>query len=119
MDIENLTQIELADILGVDRSTIQSWSRQGMPHRKPEKNGLPASYNGPICINWQQGHKVARAKNLDLSPLDKIAAGWACGTEGKPSAKEQEFFLDGLLADGYTRDDVLTAMGFARGLLMR
>lgn len=48
-DIHALPRKILAELLGIDPSTISRWHDQGMP-RNPDK-----TYDGPQCITWLVG----------------------------------------------------------------
>jgi hypothetical protein len=120
MDIDplNLTQAQLADIVGVDRTTIRAWQKHGMPHTPPTSKGKAASYCGPLALNWWGGHRAADKWSLKLSVLEKIALGLSLGTEDGPNTEERARFLETAAQHGYTREDTLAALGTARGIML-
>lgn len=117
MDAHNLTQGELAQILDVDRGTILNWQRAGMPYREPDKNGLPASYVGPICINWHYGRKRAQERKLSLSALEAICFGWAHGYDKVPPQREIDNFA-AVLSEHWGEDEARVAIGYGLGLVI-
>jgi len=118
MDPQNLTQAQLADLVGVDRTTVRAWQKHGMPFTAPEEKGKPASYCGPLALNWWGGHRAADKWSLTLSALEKIALGLSLGTEGGPNTEERATLLDNAARHGFSREDTLAALGTARGIIL-
>lgn len=116
MDFMNLTQTELAEIIGVDRTTIRNWTNKGMPYTPPEGKGQPGSYCGPLCINWWAGHRKAEHSSRKFSDVEKIALGYAIGCEAiTPSAEKR--FIDLMALMGVGADEASKMVYFARGAL--
>jgi len=75
-----LSQAELAEILGVDRTTIRNYQTAGMPYL-PAGRGRSAEYIAPLSIHWSMGFRLSRQKKDGLperarrlsGPVDPVA----------------------------------------------
>jgi phage terminase Nu1 subunit (DNA packaging protein) len=122
LDFENLSQTELAQLVGIDRTTVRSWTQRGMPYRKPTGKGQPASYSSAICIHWRAGHKFSEQPtmaSLELSPLQKTAIGWLAGNAAHISAEDEKLFVGMMAGAGLKREQALRHLEYARGILRR
>jgi phage terminase Nu1 subunit (DNA packaging protein) len=118
LDFQNLSQAELSQLLGVDRTTIRSWTRHGLPYREPETKGGKGSYCASICIHWRAGHKFAEARGVEISPLHKVAIGWYAGNDRDTLTKEDSAaYLDMMASAGVSGERALRYLEFARGAL--
>lgn len=48
-----VNRAQLAEIFGVNVSTIDAWVRRGMPISKKSGKGTPSEYDSAICIEWR------------------------------------------------------------------
>lgn len=64
------TRAELAEILGVALTTVDSWVRDGMPVRKRGGKGIPSEYDSGEVIRWWIARELSREdKRTDLDEL--------------------------------------------------
>lgn len=96
-------QGDLAEIMGVDRTSIHAWQRSGMPHIS-QGAGKAVIYIVPLCMRWRLGQKVAphpRWKVDARNTVDRVAFGAALSElseEGAHYTTDQ--IMDDLLACG-------------------
>lgn len=64
-----VTQIELAELLGVTPKTIRAWERQGCPIEEKGKRGRPSRYSVAEVVRWRE-EQVRLAAAGDLSAMD-------------------------------------------------
>ena len=65
-------QTEIAEYLGVDRSTIARWCRaEGLPYER-SAHGKEHRIELRTAVHWLIGHRYAQERGLDFSPLEKI-----------------------------------------------
>jgi hypothetical protein len=123
LDFHNLSQADLSKLLGIDRTTVRSWTRQGMPYAKPKTRGGKGRYCASICIHWRAGHQFnerSALKDLQFSPLEKVAIGWLAGSGLNSITKEdEEAYLSMMAAADTGREQALRHLEFARGVWHR
>jgi hypothetical protein len=122
MNFENMTQSDLAGLLGIDRTTVRSWTQRGMPYKKPPAKGMPASYCASVCLHWRIGHKYSEQPtmaSLELSPLQKVAIGWLAGNTVHISAEDEKLFVGMMATAGLKREQAVRHLEYARGVLRR
>ncbi len=108
-------QAELAQMVGVDRTTIRAYAQAGMPcalkNKRRENN-----YIVPLCINWIAGYQAARANDLPMmNPLELILFGYSTAFR---NASLQEYRAEATgIAEraGATGAEFDEAIGFLRG----
>ena len=115
MDFHNLNQGQLATLVGVDRSTVTTWQRAGMPYRRAAENGLAAGYSAGVAIHWKAGHSWAQKSRINLSAGQKVAIGWLFGC-GSPTAADRDLFAQ-LVDQAGLNDDPGELLAYARGVL--
>ena len=111
--------IETAEILGVDRNTIARWCRQGLPHKRSAA-GKKHKIELRTAIHWSIGHKLTTDGNIDLSALEKILLGLACGfIGGKDNPSFSEWRLQMIQETSWfdaTQQQITFAIGRLSGL---
>ncbi len=121
MDFRNLSQKELATIMGKDRTTIRAWTVAGMPYKKPVQKGMKASFDSAHCVHWCGGHWLAETNGLELRPLEKVAVGWligsGCAENGRVSKEDERLYLGIMKRAGIGREQALRLLEFARGVI--
>jgi hypothetical protein len=108
-------QADLAELLGVDRTTIRAYTQAGMPHM-PGGKGRENRYVVPICINWAAGYQAARANGLPMmQPLELILFGYSTAFRNA-SLQEYRGAAAGIAEKaGATPAEFDEAVGFLRG----
>ena len=90
-------QTRIAECLGVDRSTVARWCREGLPYERGEV-GEEYRIKLRTAIPWTLGHRWATANNIEASSLEKIlwalAYGFIDGTENPSFGKWRLEMLD-------------------------
>ncbi len=81
-------QAGIGECLGVDRSTVARWCRQGLPYERTA-HGKEHRIKLRTALHWHIGHKWATDENLELSALEKIL--WALAY-AYANGKENAFF---------------------------
>lgn len=116
MDPKNLSQADLAQFMGVDRTTIRAWTVLGMPYKKPAAKGAKAGFCSSICIHWKIGHRITESRRGDFSPLQKVAIGWYSGfRDSHLTGEDESAFLEMMGAAGLNRESAFRQLEFARG----
>jgi len=74
-----LTQTEMAEWFGVDRTTVTQYQRDGMPFIRGGR-GKANLYDAFVCLLWRMGRDQAKKKGLSRLPaLTYILSAWLCG----------------------------------------
>jgi len=82
-----LSQVELAELIGVSRTTISAWQRESMPF-EPQGRGKASRYIAPVAVNWYQGREAIRKMGLKLTdPKLTVLFGHSIGMGGEPGWK--------------------------------
>lgn len=77
---ESVSQIELAEILGVTPKSVRAWERQGMPVQEKGRRGVASKYSVAACIAWRLERVEAQARarpdptEIDEARARKVAA---------------------------------------------
>jgi len=117
MDLNNLTQSELARLLERDRTTIRAWTQQGLPYKT---TGRTQRYSAPVVINWRVGRTYAKRQGITgLSPLETILLGHALGMAEADPKNWPAYAARLGKAAGATDAEFREAFGFVRGLFAR
>lgn len=61
-----VNRAQLAEIFGVNVSTIDAWGRRGMPSTKKVGKGTPSEYDSAVCIEWRIDKR--REEALPITP---------------------------------------------------
>ena len=115
------SQTEIGEYLGVDRSTVARWCREGLPCER-NAHGKEHQIVMGIALHWLIGHRHAKKNKLDLSPLEKILHALAMlevRLEKYPSFDRWKAeMLDTIARDwiDVDRDEILFAIGRLTGL---
>ena len=106
-------QSVLAEILNVNRSTINRYQHLGMPYNAGAK-GESNKYDIGVCANWFGGHYLATRREIRMTSLEKImwGAAWGSGETSFARWKARRMFADRLDA---TPEQLAEAYGFLRG----
>ena len=112
-------QTEIAEILGVDRSTVARWCRDNLPHQRGTV-GKEHRIELRTALHWNIGHKWATDKNLELSALEKIlwalSHGFIGGKENPSFSQWRSRMLDEFDWFSVSRDQISFAIGRLCGL---
>lgn len=66
------SKLEISKIFGVNRSTIYSWERQGLPFRPPERSGRPAKVDFEEALHWYLDYEEIKGTSEEgLAILEK------------------------------------------------
>ena len=123
-DQNRLTQSQVANMLDVDRSTINSWGKKGMPFKPAATRGREGEYKLAICSYWQLGIRFREMrKNTpfpwpgDLRPLALLAFAYVEATviSGDQSPQEGARRFPGMVAEFFEHDEAIAAFHFAHG----
>ena len=108
-------QADLAELIGVDRTTIRHYTQAGMPHMAGGR-GKKNCYIIPVCINWVAGYQAARENGLPMmSPLELILFGYTTAFQNA-SFQEYRSEATGIAATAGASDrEFDEAVGFLRG----
>jgi hypothetical protein len=106
-------QATIAEMLSVNRSTINRYQHLGMPYVAGE-TGESNRYDVGLCANWAGGHNLATKRKIRMTSLEKIMWGAAWGSAEKSFARwrARNMFADRMNASG---EEVAGACGFLRG----
>jgi len=114
-DPPTANQADLAELIGVDRTTIRAYANAGMPCT-PKTKGRENQYIIPLCINWVAGYQTARENSLPMmNTLELILLGY---TTAFQNASFQEYRSEaaGIAAKAGASDrEFDEAVGFLRG----
>lgn len=77
---------ELADMFGVSRPTITSWTNDGMPAVELGSKGKPWAYDSVECIAWWGENKFRHKRRSPAPGEDPFAE----GADGRESIEEAE-----------------------------
>ena len=79
-----ISQHELAQIIGVNRTTITEWQRQGLPY-EPQGRGKENRYIAPVAINWWAGRRLIDQMGLKITdPALTVLLGHAIPMSNEP-----------------------------------
>ena len=79
-----ISQHELAQIIGVNRTTITEWQRQGLPY-EPQGRGKENRYIAPVVINWWAGRRLIEQMGLKITdPALTVLLGHAIPMSSEP-----------------------------------
>ncbi len=112
-------QAAIAALLNKDPRSISRYCRQGLPHKRGEP-GKEHRIQPAAAIHWYIGDRYARARGLELSPLEKIL--WALAAQEVSLARNPQlhFWKSRMLKDfnlcAATRDEISFAIGHLYGL---
>ena len=108
-------QSDLAELIGVDRTTIRAYAKAGMPCT-PKTKGRENNYCVPLCVHWACGYQAARANSLPMmQPLELILFGYS-GAFRNASYQEYRSEAAGIAElAGATPAEFEQAVGFLRG----
>jgi phage terminase Nu1 subunit (DNA packaging protein) len=108
-------QADLAELIGVDRTTIRAYAKAGMPCT-PKTKGRENNYVIPLCVNWVAGYQAARENGLPMmNTLELVLLGF---TTAFQNASFQEYRSEaaGIAATAGASDrEFDEAVGFLRG----
>ena len=109
-----LSQGELADIIGVDRSTIHAWQRDGLPY-EAQGRGKPGRYIAPVALNWWGGREAVRKQGLNIT-CPKLTAlyGHSLGMGGQPDWEKSAKRLAALM--NVTGPEFYRLFGMVQGM---
>lgn len=108
-------QADLAELVGVDRTTIRHYTQAGMPHMAGGR-GKENRYIIPVCVHWIAGFQSARANSLPMmQPLELILFGYS-GAFRNATFQEYRSEAAGIAATAGASDrEFDEAIGFLRG----
>jgi len=68
-----VSQLQLAELLGVTPKTIRAWERQGCPVEEKARRGKPSKYSIAAVFRWRE-EQARLAASGDLDAMDMEAA---------------------------------------------
>ena len=107
-------QGDLAEMLNVNRSTINRYQRIGMPY-VAGKQGEKSQYDLGICVHWLCGHQWALREHIELTSLQKVLWAMAWGGGDSYFRKWKSRILEQPERFHAPIDTVLLAIGFLAG----
>jgi phage terminase Nu1 subunit (DNA packaging protein) len=67
-----VSQLQLAELLGVTPKTIRAWERQGCPVERKARRGLPSQYSVAAVFRWREEQaRLAASGNLDAMDMEE------------------------------------------------
>lgn len=67
-----VSQLQLAELLGVTPKTIRAWERQGCPVERKSKRGLPSQYKVADVFRWREEQaRLAASGDLDAMDMEE------------------------------------------------
>ncbi|EME8414992.1 hypothetical protein [Klebsiella quasipneumoniae] len=107
-----VSQQDIAEHFGVNRTTIRTWTKQGMPYLEADR-GKPGGYHIGHVLWWSMGKRRFEEIEFrgDTSALEKIMFARLISSEldGPYGEEFERRFDDSLLVYGYTPEDVSMA----------
>ena len=118
-ELETVNQAEIAKVLGVDRTTVHRYQREGMPYRS-QRQGKAAGYCVPVCLHWFMGREALRdtdhSRRLNEPLFPMLFSRAMMYPAGEPWADTLASVVRLTEAAGRARDDALLVVGELRGL---
>src|SRR5262245_38909349 len=65
-----VSQLELAELLGVSRQTITAWQDEGLPFEASGVPGEPGRYDTAVVLRWAFRRELAKSR--PASPFDRL-----------------------------------------------
>ena len=114
-DPPTANQADLAEMFGVDRTTIRAYVKSGMPCTL-KTTGREDQYIIPLCVNWAAGYQTARENSLPMmNTLELILLGYTTAFQNA-SFHEYRSEAAGIAATAGASDrEFDEAIGFLRG----
>ena len=115
-DPPTCNQSDLAEMIGVDRTTVRHYTQAGMPYEAGTQ-GQENRYTVPLCLNWVSGYRAARENGLPMmSPLELLLFGYSTAYRNDASSRAYHAAAAGLAEKaGATPAEFEQAVGFLRG----
>ena len=116
-----LSQQEIADQFGVDRTTVRAWTKRGLPFIEGDK-GKPGRYQLGHVLFWVRGQEGLKELGMtgELHPLDCIMHSreimLSMVGEEEDKQEYEKKFNKGLEIYGYSPDEIAQARGRAQGI---
>lgn len=114
-DMPVVDQTTLANILGVDRTTVRAYTQIGMPFI-PGGRGESHQFQVPLCLHWYVGYSSARKHKLpEMTPLQYMLYGLTGALRDSTYSVWKRNANKLAEALGTQPGDVEEAVGFLRG----
>jgi|GEM_PF-3450210 len=85
IEVVRVNQIQLAEILGINNKTLNTYLLEGMPCQSRESTGI-YSFDLVLCLYWENGREIARKQGFqDLPTLAYVLTGYLVALEHESS----------------------------------
>lgn len=114
-----LSQVELADALGVDRTTIGAWTKKGLPFIKGDQ-GKHHMFHFSCSMWWMLGKEFAERQNISgLTAVQQIIFARALSDESDAgNDMASEHWMIPMLAEiGIPESTVIREVAYVRGMI--
>lgn len=115
-----LSQVELADALGVDRTTIGAWTKKGLPFIKGDQ-GKPHMFHFSCSMWWMLGKEFAEHRNIfGLTAAQQIilARAVADETNSDDDMAGERWMIPMLAEIGIPESTVIREVAYVRGMII-
>ncbi|WHP31742.1 hypothetical protein QMG90_01980 [Trabulsiella odontotermitis] len=117
--LDYINQAELADALGVDRTTIGTWTKKGLPFIRGDQ-GKPHSFHFGCSMWWMLGKEFAERRCIPgLNAVQQIILARIISEGLSPDEcmADEECVISLLAKIGIPESTVIIESAYVRGLL--
>lgn len=117
--LDFMTQAELANALGVDRTTIGTWTKKGLPFIKGDQ-GKSHTFHFACSMWWMLGKDFAEGRNVtDLNAVQQIIFAREIADEMDPGDDMAgEHWMVPMLGEiGIPESTVVKEIAYVKGLM--
>lgn len=117
--LDFMTQAELAGALGVDRTTVGTWTKKGLPFIKGDQ-GKPHTFHFPCSMWWMLGKDFTETRGISgLTAVQQIIFARAIADEIDPGddMAGEEWMIPMLAEIGIPESTVISEIAYVRGVM--